>query len=72
MAYKMSSPEGKCILYAITPECTCLIAPAVMGNWLLYIVRVFIHYKSLYNHPLPKAMGTIQNKSPKTCFSKWH
>ena len=51
------------------------IAPVVMSNKLLYIARVFIHFKSLYNHQLPcalsRAMGTIQIKT-ETCFSQWH
>ena len=47
------------------------IAPVVMGNKLLYIARMFIHFKSLYNHLLPCATGTIQIKT-ETCFSQWH
>ena len=47
MAYKMPSPKGtKCILYAITPECTCpkQYSPCCHGNGWLYITRMFIHY----------------------------
>ena len=35
------------------------IAPIAMGNRRLYIARVLYITKSLYNHPLPMATGTI-------------
>ena len=64
MAYVM--PEGECImLYAITPERTCNQYSTGC------IARVF--RKSLYNHLLPMAMGTIPLKQtplgPSSCLS---
>ena len=60
MAYKMPSPEGECHNACVHMSYLTSIAPVVMGNKLLYIARVCIHYKSLYNHLLPWATGTIQ------------
>ena len=43
MAYKMPSPEGKCILYAITPECACLnqYSTRCSNNTHKYAVKLY-------------------------------